>query len=153
MLNLEYLGWQSHVNAGGESEAEYFDAQENCTESHHQSCEDVWLTIAYEEEYAMYDALRPSYCSFNIGPIHDLDCAELVDFRKRYASSEQFPLDPHPPFEQYAYSADQQSTKACQFDDLVDCHKTWMTRSFDNDDDDEDSDDEFVLSYHDIFPY
>lgn len=99
----------------------------------------------------MHDAPQPSYYCFNLGPIHDLDCAELVDLRKRYASSEQFPLDPYPPFEQYADHADMQSTKECHFDELVNCHEMWMTTSLD--DDDEDSDDEFVVTYHDIFPY
>jgi hypothetical protein len=147
MLDHAYFSWQSHVDAGGEFEARYFDAQESCFAP---AGEDVWLTIAYEEKYAMQKALEPGFCCFNLGRIHDFDCTEILDYPEKYASLEQLPpLMPLPPLEQYEYPLDLQQVKDNHFDELVNCHEQWITSYFD----DEESEDDFAVSYLDVFPY
>jgi hypothetical protein len=64
----EYFNWQSEeADTYGESEAEYFDAQEEFGTPRHvryRSDEDLWIATAYEEElYSLYTPLKPSFPS------------------------------------------------------------------------------------------
>jgi hypothetical protein len=104
--SLSYTGhfsWHREVDhetdANGESEAEYFDAQEEFETPrhiHYHPSEDIWLTLAYYEDLTkLYTPLKPSF-SFDISKVelciddcfHEfVDCHnELVDCHEQWMS-------------------------------------------------------------------
>ncbi|KAF1913181.1 hypothetical protein BDU57DRAFT_458037 [Ampelomyces quisqualis] len=120
MLIFEHSSSQGQMDIDGESQDEYFDAQERCADD---EC---------EAEY--FDAQE--------------SCAD-----SHHHSCEDSPLgEPYPALEKYAYPVDLVQAKDSHFDELIKCHEKWMITSFD-DDDDYDSEDEFAVTYFDVFPY
>lgn len=96
--------------------------------------EDLWLALAYEEAHALCTSRKYRFSAY------EEDAMESLCSRKRLKHVNLFPSDDY-----HAYS---RNTEDRIFEELIDYHAEWMIYTHSTDD----TQDDFAITYHDLFP-